>query len=84
MDIELSKIEYNLSLLYHYKSLYKFQDRTWVILADIHYLLKYRLEDLDGEESYYVEGFAKWPDVFNALKPVCPKCKNSLLPSNLV
>lgn len=45
---------------------------------------KYRLEDLEGEESYYVEGFAKWPDVFNALKPVCPKCKNSLLPSNLV
>lgn len=44
----------------------------------------YSLEDLEGGSGFSVDGFAKWDEVFNALKPVCPKCKKALAPSDMV
>ena len=41
----------------------------------------YSLENLNGG-SYRVDGFAKWPGVFEALKPTCPKCGAKLTPQN--
>jgi len=42
----------------------------------------YRLKDLNGE-GYYTEGFAKWEDVFENMRPTCPRCHATLSPSNL-
>jgi hypothetical protein len=41
----------------------------------------YSLEDLNGD-SYYVEGFADWPQVFNNLRPTCPVCGSQLSSDN--
>lgn len=38
----------------------------------------YLLERLDGASGYSQEGFASWGEVFNALEPSCPRCRNSL------
>lgn len=44
----------------------------------------YSLENLEGGSGYDVEGFAKWDEVFNVLKPVCPKCKTALTLSDMM
>jgi len=37
----------------------------------------------EGESSYYVEGYALLPSVFEALKPICPQCGAKLSEKNL-
>jgi hypothetical protein len=45
---------------------------------------RYRLEDVQGDSGYYVDGCATWEQVFEKLKPACPKCSRVLSPSQLI
>jgi len=41
----------------------------------------YSLEDLKGN-SFYIDGFADWEQVFDEMKPTCPKCGMLLTEAN--
>ncbi len=43
---------------------------------------RYSLDGLNGNGSYYVEGYAKWDQVFKALNPTCPSCNKRLSPDD--
>jgi hypothetical protein len=44
---------------------------------------RYTLEGLDGGERYQVNVAANFDEVFAALKPTCPMCKEPLTRQNL-
>lgn len=41
----------------------------------------YSLENMSGG-SFRIEGAADWPEVFEAMKPICPQCEKALTPEN--
>ena len=43
----------------------------------------YTVENLKGNGSLYIKGFANLDDVINRLHPVCPMCDSALTKKNL-
>lgn len=43
----------------------------------------YSLHGLKGNPLYVVDSFAQWDEVFDKMKPECPKCGTLLTQSNV-